>query len=94
MNNKQTNNVSTFAKTNQAVLKEVPPHTARELGEAEAECEEEGQPEVVGSHGGVGRGVQLGLVHKTSCRLSLEVLLHIGSPVDPAVGPVEKHLVF
>ena len=50
MNNKQTNNVSTFAKTNQAVLKEVPPHTARELGEAEAECEEEGQPEVVGGH--------------------------------------------
>ena len=50
MNNKQTNNVSTFAKTNQAVLKEVPPHTARELGEAEAECEKEGQPEVVGGH--------------------------------------------
>ena len=50
MNNKQTNNVSTFGKTNQAVLKEVPPHTARELGEAEAECEKEGQPEVVGGH--------------------------------------------
>ena len=48
--NKQTNKVSKNVKTNQAVLKEVPPHTARELGEAEAECEKEGQPEVVGGH--------------------------------------------
>ena len=36
--------------TDQAVLKEVPPDTARELGKAKAEGEEKGQPEVVGRH--------------------------------------------
>ena len=45
LTNKQTNK-----ETDQAVLEEVPPHTARELGEAEAESEQEGQPEVVGGH--------------------------------------------
>ena len=36
-------------------LQEVSPERAGQLGEAEAECEEEGKPEVVGSHGSVGR---------------------------------------
>ena len=68
-------------------LQHVPPQGTRQLGEAEAECEEEGKPEVVGSHGSVGRGTHRGLVDKTSRGLSLQVLLHVGCPVDPAVGP-------
>ena len=36
--------------TDQAVLEEVPPDTARELGKAKAEGEKEGEPEIVGSH--------------------------------------------
>jgi len=71
----------------QAVLQEVPPERARELGEAEAECEKEGDPEIVGGHGGVLLGLYLGLVHEAPCRLALQMFSYIGCPVDPAVRP-------
>jgi len=68
-------------------LQEVSPERAGQLGEPETECEEERQPEIVGSDGGIGRRLHVLLVNIAACGLTLEVLLHIGSPVDPAVGP-------
>merc|ERR1719361_1816666 len=71
----------------QAVLKEVPPHTARELGEAEAECEKEGQPEVVGGHRGILLALNPALVDEATSGLALQVLPDVGSSMDPAVRP-------
>jgi len=68
-------------------LQHVPPQRSGHLGEPEAEGEEEGEPEIVGSDGSVSRRLQLGLVNKATSGLPLEVFLHIGSAVDPAVGP-------
>jgi len=68
-------------------LQQVPPQGAGQLGEAEAECEEERQPEIVGGDGGISRRLHLILIDIAASGLPLEVLLHIGSSVDPAVGP-------
>ena len=70
-----------------ASLKEVPPQRSGHLGEAKAECEEEWQPEIVGSDRSISRRVHLGLVHEAAGGLALEMLLDVGSAVDPAVGP-------
>ena len=70
-----------------AALQGASPERAGHLGEAEAEGEEEGQPEIVSCHGSIRLRGDLGLIHKTSSGLSLKVISHIGSAVDPAVGP-------
>lgn len=62
------------------------PERPGHLGEAEAECEQEGKPEIVGSDGSVLLRGELGLVHETSCGLSLEMIPHIGCAMNPAVG--------
>ena len=55
----------------ETILQEVPPEGAGELGESEAECEEEWNPEIVGSDGGILLGLYLRLVHEASCSLAL-----------------------
>ena len=50
---------------NEAVLKEPLPRRPREPGQDEADGEEVGQPQVVGSHWGVLLRLDLGLVHET-----------------------------
>jgi len=69
-----------------ASLEDASPEGARHLGEPEAEGEEEGKPEIVGGDGSVGLGGDLGLIHEASGGLALQVIPHIGSAVDPAVG--------
>jgi len=71
----------------ETILQEVPPEGARELGEAEAECKKEGNPEIIGSHGGVLLGLYLGLVHEAAGSLALQMFSYIGCTVDPAVRP-------
>ena len=68
-------------------LQDASPERARHLGEAEAEGEEEGKPEIVGGDGSIGLGGDLGLVHETSSGLPLEMISHVGSAVNPTVGP-------
>ena len=76
-------------------LEHPPPEGAGHLGEPEAEGEEEGQPEVVGSHRGIGWRWDLGLVHKASCGLALQMVSYVSCAVDPAVGPgMEKIITF
>ena len=74
-------------------LEEVAPQAARELGEPEAEGEQEGQPEVVGGDRGVGRRRNLGLVHEASCGLALQMVSYVSCAVDPAVGPENEELI-
>jgi len=70
---------------NESILQEVPPEGAGKLGKPKAECEEERDPEVVGSDGGILLRLNLGLVDKAAGSLALQVLPHIGCTVDPAV---------
>ena len=78
---------SSFQKTS--------PEGAGHLGEPEAEGEEEGQPEVVGSHRGIGWRWDLGLVHEASCGLALQMVSYVSCSVNPAVGPgMEKKNYF
>ena len=77
-----------------AALEHSPPQGARHLGEPEAEGQEEGEPEVVGRDGGVGRRGDLGLVHKASCCLALQMVSYVSCAVDPAVGPRMKNNYF
>ena len=71
------------------VLQVFSPQAAGELCESEAEGEEEGEPQVVGGDGGVLLRGDLALVHEAAGGLALQVVPHVGSPVDPAVGPGE-----
>merc|ERR1719319_670683 len=62
------------------------PEDARNLREPDGECEEERKPEVVGSHPAVPFFIlDTRLVNIATSSLTLQVLLHIPSPVDPAV---------
>jgi len=62
------------------------PEDTGHLGEADAEGEEERDPEIVGSHSAVPLVLRHRvLINKTSCRLPLEVRLQVTRAVDPAV---------
>ena len=69
----------------QVTLHPVPPQAARELGEAEAEGEEEGEPEVVGGDRRVLLALDPALVDEAAGGLALQVLPYIGRPMDPAI---------
>merc|ERR1719220_1585355 len=73
--------------SNQVVLEELPPETARELCKAKAEGEEEGKPEVVGRHRSVFLALNPALVDKAAGGFPLQVLSDVSRPVDPAVRP-------
>jgi len=62
------------------------PQDTGNLGETDAECEEERDPEIVGSHSAVPFIIRHGiLINETTSRLALQMRLQITSPVDPAV---------
>ena len=66
-------------------LESTSPERARHLGESKAECEEEWDPEIVGSDGSISLGCYLALVNKASRGLALQMISHIRCSVDPAV---------
>jgi len=62
------------------------PEDARHLGEPDGECEEEGEPEVVGSHPAVPLFIlDTRLVNVTASGFTLQVLLYVARSMDPAV---------
>merc|ERR1719429_536676 len=66
-------------------LESTSPERARHLGESKAECEEEWDPEIVGSDWSISLGCYLALVNKASRGLALQMISHIRCAVDPAV---------
>ena len=59
------------SQSNHSIFQKVSPHRAREFCKSEAECEKEGDPEVVRCDGGVFLGDYLGLIHKASSSFAL-----------------------
>ena len=57
------------------------------LGQHEEQGEEIGQPEIVGSDGGVVLRGQLALVYETPGGLPLKLGSDVGGAVDPTIGP-------
>ena len=57
------------------------------FGKHKQEGEEVGQPQVVGSDGGVLLGRQVRLVYETPGSLALQLGLDVGGAVNPTIGP-------